>query len=119
MSLLHQNSGSIGKSIPSALKISLDPWDFAWVSPPGKSLSIVNSQNGDCLRVPRWWCEYEIYLLNLLNLRSNIEQFERFLQIALLELRPAIEYLISEFDICIDFDTHEYIWKYSYKTDTK
>ena len=28
MSVLHQNSGVIGKSIPSALKISLDPRDF-------------------------------------------------------------------------------------------
>ena len=28
MSVLHQNSGVIGKSIPSALEISLDPQDF-------------------------------------------------------------------------------------------
>ena len=28
MSVLHQNSGRIGKSIPSALKISLDPRNF-------------------------------------------------------------------------------------------
>ena len=28
MSVLHQNSGGIGKSIPSALEISLDPRDF-------------------------------------------------------------------------------------------
>ena len=36
MSVLHQNSGVIGKSIPSALEISLDPQDFPreifWVS---------------------------------------------------------------------------------------
>ena len=66
-----------------------------------------------------WTAEFPYIPLNLLNFRSNIEQFECFLQIALLELRPAKEYLISEFAICIDFDTHEYIWKYSYKTDTK
>ena len=35
MSVLHQNSGGIGKSIPSALKISLYPWDFPRTSPPG------------------------------------------------------------------------------------
>ena len=28
MSVLHQNFGGIGKSIPSALEISLDPRDF-------------------------------------------------------------------------------------------
>ena len=30
MSVLHQNSGGIGKSIPSANKISLDPRNFPW-----------------------------------------------------------------------------------------
>ena len=35
MSVLHQNSGGIGKSIPSALKISLDPRDFPRASPSG------------------------------------------------------------------------------------
>ena len=35
MSVLHQNSGGIGKSIPSALEISLDPWDFPRASPSG------------------------------------------------------------------------------------
>ena len=28
LAVLHQNSGGIGKSIPSALQISLDSWDF-------------------------------------------------------------------------------------------
>ena len=32
MSVLHQNSGGIGKSIPSALQISLDPRDLSRVS---------------------------------------------------------------------------------------
>ena len=35
MSVLHQNSGGIGKSIPSALEISLDPRDFPRASPSG------------------------------------------------------------------------------------
>ena len=35
MSVLHQNSGGIGKSIPSALKISLEPRDFPRASPSG------------------------------------------------------------------------------------
>ena len=35
MSVLHQNSGVIGKSIPSALEISLDPQDFPRASPSG------------------------------------------------------------------------------------
>ena len=35
MSVLHQNSGVIGKSIPSVLEISLDPQDFARASPSG------------------------------------------------------------------------------------
>ena len=35
LSVLHQNSGGIGKSIPSALQISLDPWDFPRASPSG------------------------------------------------------------------------------------
>ena len=35
MSVLHQNSGGIGKSIPSALQISLDPRDFPRASPSG------------------------------------------------------------------------------------
>ena len=35
MSVLHQNLGGIGKSIPSALEISLDPRDFSGL---GKSL---------------------------------------------------------------------------------
>ena len=35
LSVLHQNSGGIGKSIPSALQISLDPRDFPRASPSG------------------------------------------------------------------------------------
>ena len=35
MSVLHQDSGGIGKSIPSALEISLDPRDFPRASPSG------------------------------------------------------------------------------------
>ena len=35
MSVLHQNSGGIGISIPSALEISLDPRDFPRASPSG------------------------------------------------------------------------------------
>ena len=35
MSVLHQNSGGIGKSIPSALEISLNPRDFPQASPSG------------------------------------------------------------------------------------
>ena len=34
-SVLHQDEGGIGKSIPSALQISLDPRDFPWASPSG------------------------------------------------------------------------------------
>ena len=35
LSVLHQNSGGIGKSIPSALQISLNPRDFSRASPSG------------------------------------------------------------------------------------
>ena len=35
MSVLHQNLGGIGKSIPSALEISLEPPDFPRASPSG------------------------------------------------------------------------------------
>ena len=56
-----------------------------------------------------WTAEFPYIPLNLLNFRSNIEQFECFLQIALLQLSPSIEYLISECDIRIDFNTHEYM----------
>ena len=43
MSVLHQNSGVIGKSIPSALEISLDPRDFPRASPSGNLLGLRKS----------------------------------------------------------------------------
>ena len=47
MSVLHQNSGGIGKSIPSALKISLDPRDFPRASPSGNLLVLGKLGGGD------------------------------------------------------------------------
>ena len=35
VSVLHENEGGIGKSIPSALEISLNPRDFPRASPSG------------------------------------------------------------------------------------
>ena len=43
MSVLHQNSGSIGKSIPSALEISLDSQDFPQASPSRNLLGLGKS----------------------------------------------------------------------------
>ena len=43
MSVLHQNSGGIGKSISSALEISLDPRDFPRASPSGNFSGLGNS----------------------------------------------------------------------------
>ena len=43
MSVLHQNEGNIGKSIPSALEISLDPREFPRDSPSG-NLSAVRDE---------------------------------------------------------------------------
>ena len=70
MSVLHQDSGGIGKSIPSALeislghgrgkslKISLDPRDFPRASPSGNLLGLGKSwASGMDFPIPpsSWW----------------------------------------------------------------
>ena len=63
MSTLHQNLGGIGKSIPSALEISLDPRDFPRASPSGNLLGLGKSwASGMDFPIPPsfWWIQYTI-----------------------------------------------------------
>ena len=47
VSMLYQEKGGIGKSIPDARKISLDPRDFPRASPSGNLLGLGKLSDGD------------------------------------------------------------------------